>query len=62
MLKKDVVFQWMPVHDECLQKIKDTIAEATVLMTFDPSKEITIETDASKSGLGCSLMQEGKPI
>lgn len=29
---------------------------------FNETKEITIETDASKFGIGCCLMQNGKPI
>lgn len=62
LLQQDVVFQWLAVHDEWLSSINDKISRATVLMTFDPKKEITIETDASKFGLGCSLMQCGKPI
>ena len=52
----------MKVHEACLSKIKKIICEAPVLKTFDPVKEITIETDASKFGLGCCLMQDGKPI
>lgn len=29
---------------------------------FDSSKEITIQADASQHGLGCCLLQNGKPI
>ena len=33
-----------------------------VLSFYDPSKELTLENDASEYGLGSTLMQEGKPI
>lgn len=62
LLKGDVAFKWLPHHDKCLEEIKNTIASAPALKTFDVNKEITIETDASQFGLGSCLMQEGKPI
>ena len=62
LLKKDVEFQWMGVHDEALDRIKTEINKNITLMNFDPKKQITIQTDASQNGIGCCLMQEGKPI
>ena len=62
LLKNNVVFQWLPCHDDCLNKIKNILANAPVLKTFDKYEEITLECDASKSGLGCCLLQEGRPI
>lgn len=62
LLKNNVTFKWLPHHDKCLQEIKKAIVNARALRTFDITKEITIETDASQFGLGSCLMQEGKPI
>ena len=31
-------------------------------MFFDVAKPITIQVDASNSGLGAALLQEGKPV
>ena len=42
--------------------IQQAIADATVLIHFDPNKPGTIETDAYLKGLGAALIQEGKPI
>ncbi len=39
-----------------------SITQAPVLAFFDPEKEVTIQCDASQSGLGAVLAQEGKPI
>lgn len=62
LLKSNVIFDWQKPHDDCLEQIKIMIANAPTLQSFDETKEVTIETDASKSGVGCCVMQEGKPI
>jgi len=62
LLKKNIQFHWLPVHEECLNKIKQEIVNAPVLANFDSNKEITIQADASQHGLGCCLLQNGKPI
>lgn len=62
LLKKNVIFQWNNTHDECLQKIKTDIMSSSTLKIFDEKKEITIQCDASKYGLGCCLLQDRKPI
>src|ERR1700744_3302134 len=62
LLNKNVIFKWLPVHSKVLTRIKDLISTAPVLGIFDESKEITVQADASKNGLGACLMQEGRPI
>lgn len=62
LLKNDVVFNWQEPHNECLELIKEMIANAPTLQSFDENKEVTLETDASKFGIGSCIMQEGKPI
>lgn len=62
LLKNNVVFNWQKHHENCLNQIKSIISNTLTLTIFDESKEITIETDASKFGIGCCLMQNGKPV
>jgi hypothetical protein len=62
LLKSNVEFQWLETHTNTFNEIKKMIAEAPTLINFNSNKEVTIQTDASKSGLGCCLMQEGKPV
>lgn len=62
LIKKNVVFKWLPSHSKILFEIKKLISSAPTLGIFDEQKEITIQCDASKNGLGACLMQEGRPI
>jgi transposase InsO family protein len=62
LLKEDAEFVWDENQQSSLQKAKDVISNKPVLAFFDPEKEVTLETDASKHGLGATLLQEGKPI
>lgn len=62
LLKKNVVFKWLPAHTSCLNNIKSLICNAPKLKIFDPDAELKIQTDASKAGLGCCLMQGDRPI
>jgi len=38
------------------------ITQTPVLAFYDPTKDLTIENDACKYGLGSVLLQQGKPI
>ena len=42
--------------------IKKAPASEPVLRYYDVSKPVTIQADASQSGLGCCLLQEGRPV
>ena len=41
---------------------KHLITREPVLKYFDPSKEVTLQCDASESGLGAVILQDGQPI
>ena len=41
--------------------MKQFITSAGTLANYDITKEITLEVNASKPGLGAVLLQEGKP-
>lgn len=60
--KKNVAWEWNSTHDEVFGKIKKLIAEAPVLKYFDGNSEITLQCDASMSGIGAVLLQNGQPV
>ena len=35
---------------------------STLLYNFDENKDIIIQTDSSKNGIGCVLLQKNKPV
>lgn len=62
LLKKEVPWTWSTSQDKSFQIIKDMICDSAKLYFYDPSKEVTLENDASDYGIGSVLLQEGKPI
>ena len=59
---KDAEWCWLPVHDIAVQKIKSLICEAPVVKFYDVIRAVTVECDASLSGLGATLLQGGQPV
>lgn len=62
LLKKFALFNWTELHDEVFEYIKKCILTSNILVPFDITKEIVVQCDASQYGLGCCLIQDGKPI
>lgn len=62
LIKKNVIFSWQNQQSDAVEQIKAKILEAPVLIPFDQNRDIRIECDASKNGLGCCMFQDGKPI
>jgi hypothetical protein len=64
LLVKDVHFAWDQPQEQAFQKIKDVITQSPgpVLSYCDHKKELTLQVDASKFGLGATLLQDCKPI
>lgn len=55
-------FQWTDELEQEFQQLKRLLVGAPVLQYFDSTLPILIQTDSSKSGIGCCLLQEGKPV
>ena len=62
LLKKDKKFEWTPKCEECFQELKKRLVTAPILIMPDISKNFDVYCDASRLGLGCVLMQEGKVV
>lgn len=62
LLKKDSVWSLGHEHTAAIEAIKQAIAQPTLLRFIDVSKPVLIQTDASRSGLGACLLQDGAPI
>ena len=62
LLKKEVKFEWTDKCQDSFELLKEMLVEAPVLMQPTPGKEYTLYRDASRIGLGCVLMQDGKVV
>lgn len=62
LLKKDVIFSWNQIHEGQLNKIKTIICNLSLLSNFDINKPIVVQADASQFAIGCSLLQDDKPV
>jgi len=63
LLPKDTEFCWDPsTHGAAFERLKDLLSSAPVLQYFNVQEPIIVQADASQSGLGAVLLQNGKPI
>jgi hypothetical protein len=62
LLKNDVKFNWSSKCNEAFEQLKTLLTTAPVLAQPDITKPFDVYCDASGSGLGCVLMQEGRVI
>ena len=53
---------WNPTYQEAFNQIKKLVCKDTTLWYFDVQKPVTVQVDASKKGLGATLLQEGHPV
>jgi hypothetical protein len=59
LLQKDVKFVWSPACEEAFQTLKKFLTSAPVLAQPDIERSFDVYCDASRTRLGCVLMQDG---
>ncbi|WVZ71061.1 LOW QUALITY PROTEIN: hypothetical protein U9M48_019687 [Paspalum notatum var. saurae] len=62
LLEKDAEFRWTNAQQAAFDELKKRLTTAPVLTLPDQQKKFIVYCDASRDGLGCVLMQEGKVI
>ncbi|KAL4021527.1 hypothetical protein IC575_020329 [Cucumis melo] len=62
LTRKGTPFVWSPACESSFQELKQKLVTAPVLTVPDGSGNFVIYSDASKKGLGCILMQQGKVV
>ncbi|KAG8486037.1 hypothetical protein CXB51_019343 [Gossypium anomalum] len=62
LLQKNVKFEWTEECQQSFEELKKLLTEAPALVQPESGKEFVVYSDASRNGLGCVLMQEGKVV
>jgi hypothetical protein len=62
LLKKTNEFEWIPECEHSFQTLKQKLTTTPVLALPDIRKDFVVYCDASRQGLGCVLMQNGRVI
>ena len=62
LIKSDMPWTWTEVQQAAFDNLKPLVVVSPVLRYFDTPKSALIQTDASSTGLGSCLMQDGAPI
>ena len=59
---KDAEWQWLTQHKVAFNTVKKYLTESPVLKYYSMNDEVTIQCDASDTGLGAVLLQKGQPV
>ncbi|XP_041472642.1 uncharacterized protein K02A2.6-like [Lytechinus variegatus] len=59
---KEVKWFWGPAQERAYSRVKKLVTTAPVLRYYDVNEEVTIQCDASDTGLGATLMQKSQPV
>ena len=62
LTRKDVPWTWSSAQENALARMKQLVSDTLVLRYYDPERELTIQCDASQTGLGAALLQNGQPL
>jgi hypothetical protein len=62
LLKKTNEFEWTPKCELSFQTVKQKLTTTPVLALPDIRRDFMVYGDASRQGLGCVLMQDGRVI
>jgi len=62
LVEKERPFIWTPECEASFRELKKRLTTAPVLVLPDIHKSFDVYCDASRRGLGCVLMQDGKVV
>ena len=63
LLSKTVEYRWdETTHGVAFQKLKDLLSSAPILRYYDVTLPVVIQCNASQSGLGAAILQDGRVV
>jgi len=62
LTQKDIEWMWEGAQQAAFEALKAAVSTAPVLRYYNLNEEVTLQCDASQSGLGVALLQGGQPV
>ena len=62
LTNKNVEWTWGSEQETAFKKIKELVTSDQMLGYYTQDKPLYLQCDASQSGFGCALLQDGRPI
>ena len=62
LTQNDAQWVWNEPQQTAFEKLKEMVTCTPVLRYYNLKEEVTLQCDASQSGLGAALMQNGQPV
>ena len=62
LTKQENEWNWTDEHDAAFESIQKAITEAPVLKYYNSEEPVTLQCDASDTGLGATLLQNQQPV
>ena len=62
LLKTKTEYIWDTPQEGSFNKVKQVLTKTPVLVFYNQHKPLTLQVDASKHGLGATLLQDGQPV
>ena len=62
LTQKETEWEWAQAQQDALQTLKTAVSSTPVLRYYNVKEEVTLQCDASQSGLGAALLQNGQPV
>ena len=62
LTKKEVVWAWDPAQQQAFENLKKVVSSTPVLHYYNLDEDVTLQCDASQSGLGAALLQKSRLV
>ena len=59
---KGADWKWLPEHEKAFENLKSRLTSPLVLRYYHVHLTVVLQCDASDTGLGATLLQEGLPV
>ena len=62
LTQKEIEWCWGETQENAFRQLKEAVTRTPVLRYYNVKEPVTIQCDASQTGLGAALLQNGQPV